>query len=107
MEVKFVIVKNKLGNMQHLKSDWKHHFTIARDNGFCEKDIIECGVFLDKTMFILDCTSQKHLEKHKKQYVGNALNEYQDMRMQNWLKGRELESMLYYSKKSVGLRDGD
>ena len=103
MEKKFIITKDG----KHFTSEWLHHITIARDNGYDIKDVVECGMFLDKDMFILECSDEKHIRKHPKRYIGNALNEYQDLRLVNWLKARELESMVYYGKKAVGLREGD
>ena len=103
MEVKYIITKDG----KHFKSDWLHHSTIARDNGYSERDIVECGLFLDKQLFILECSSEKHIAKHQERYVGNALNIYQDARLKSWLQARELESMLYYSKQAIGLREGD
>ena len=38
-------------------------------------------------------------------YIGNRLNDYQDLRLTSWLRGRELESQLYYSKGI--LKEGD
>lgn len=106
-EVKYIIVKDKLNRLRHLKSDWLHHLTIARDNGFTERDIVESGVFLDKEIFIVECTNKTHLYKRKERFVGNQLNMYQEQRLSSWLRGRELESQLYYSKNAVGLREGD
>lgn len=103
MENKFIITKDG----KHFKSDWKHHYTIARDNGYNVSDIIEAGIILDKEMFILECQKEAHLLKHQEKYIGNALNKYQDKRLASWLKGRELESQLYYSKSVIGLREGD
>jgi hypothetical protein len=102
MEVKYIITKDG----KHFKSEWLHHSTIARDNGYSEKDIVECGLFLDKQLFILECSNAKHVLKHKDRYVGNALNIYQDKRLTSWLKGRELDSKLTYCKE-IGLRGGD
>lgn len=106
MEIKYVIIKDR-NKLRHIKSNWQHHYTMARDRGYSEKDIVECGMFLDNQMFILDCVDEKHLLKHRRAYVGNALNDYQDMKLVSWLKGRELETNLYYSKKVIGLREGD
>jgi hypothetical protein len=106
-EIKFIIVKDNQGQVRHLKSTWLHHYTIARDNGYNVNQILECGLFLDGNLFILECQSQEHILKHSRQYVGNALNAYQDLRLTSWLKGRELESQLYYNKRPVGLREGD
>ena len=107
MERKYIIVKDKLGKLRHYKSEWEHHGTIARDNGFDTKDILECGMFLDKEIFILECVDKKHLLKRADRNIGDRLNYYQDIKLREWLKVRELESTLYYSKKIVGLREGD
>ena len=104
-EIKFIIVRNKAGHLVHLKSDWLHHETIARDNGYSAKEILESGIFLDSSMFIVECVNQRHIERKKDMYVGNCA--YQDIRLNSWLKGRELESQLYFSKERVGLREGD
>jgi len=106
-EIKYIIVKNKNGQLRHLKSDWLHHFTIARDNGYLECDIIECVIFLDKKNFILECSDKKHLERRLNRYIGIRLNEYQENKLELWLKGRELESQLFYKKQKIGIRDGD
>lgn len=106
MELKYIIVKTKLGQLKHFKSEWCHHSTIARDKGFNSCDIVEAGLFLDKQLYIVECSNQKHLEKHRQQYIGNRLNFYHDLRLKSFLKGRELESQLYYSKKSI-LPNGD
>lgn len=103
MEKKFIITKDG----KHFKSDWLHHQTIARDNGYSEKDVIEAGIILDKQMIIVECTNQKHIGKHPDRYIGNALVNYQNSRLTSWLKGRELESQLYYTKNEIGLREGD
>jgi hypothetical protein len=107
-EIKYIIVKNKAGRLSHYKSDYLHHSIIARDNGYNESEVIEAGLFLDKELYILECISAGHIQKRAGHYIGNRLNEYQDIRLQNWLRGRELESNLYYSKKAVGvLPQGD
>lgn len=106
MEVKFIIVK-KNNKLKHYKSEWLHHYTIARDNGCNENDVIECGMFLDKKMFIMECKWMSHLLKWKDRYIGNALNIYTENRLASWLRGRELESSLYYSKQAIGLHEGD
>lgn len=108
MEVKYIVVRDKKTNrMKNFKSDWLHHGTIARDNGFESKDILECGIILDKQLFILECKDEKHLQKRNNIYIGGRLNDYQDMRLRNWLKGRELESWAYYHKLEKTLPDGD
>ena len=106
-EIKYVIVKDKNGKLRHYKSDWKHHCSIVRDNGYSEKDMIEAGMFLDKELMILDCEDRKHIIKKEKRYIGNRLNFYQDLKLRNWLQGRELESQVYYQKGVIGLREGD
>ena len=103
MENKFIITKDG----KHFKSDWLHHINIARNNGYDMRDVVECGMFLDGELFIIECSDKEHLSKHPRRFVGNALNEYQDLKLKSWLKGRELESMLYYGKQAVGLREGD
>ena len=107
-ELKYIIVKDKAsGLLRHYKSDCLHHVTIAHDNGYQARDIIESGLFIDRKLFILECLSLDHLQRRKAYYIGNCLNDYHDTRLKNWLKGRELESYLYYSKKPIGLKDGD
>jgi fructosamine-3-kinase len=108
-EKKYIIVKDKISNrLKHFKSEFLHHSTIARDNGYNSSDIIEAGLFLDKTFYILESINLKHILKHKSHYIGNRLNEYHDLRLENWLKSRELESQLYYSKKAIKtLPEGD
>jgi hypothetical protein len=103
-ELKYIITKD----FKHFKSDWLHHSTIARDNGYNERDIIEAGLFLEGKIYILECYNQKHIIKRQTHYIGNALNEYQDLRLKQWLSGRELESSLYYRKKAIArLPEGD
>jgi hypothetical protein len=105
-EIKYIIVKDKQGFLRHYKSDWLHHETIARDNGYNSSDIIEAGLFLEGHLYILESQSQSHLKKRANNYIGNRLNVYQDLRLANWLRGRELESSLYYSKEAI-LKEGD
>jgi hypothetical protein len=105
-EIKYIIVKDRQGKIKHLKSEWLHHYTIARDNGYNERDIIEAGIFLEGFLYILECINQKHIEKRESHYIGNRLNYYQDLRLSQWLRGRELESQLYYTKKPI-FREGD
>ncbi len=107
-EIKYIIVKDKAGRLKHFKSEFLHHNTIARDNGFNSSDILEAGLFLGGYLYILESISQEHIIKRAGHYIGNKLNDYQDLRLINWLKGRELESNLYYSKRPAGqLREGD
>ena len=100
-EIKYIIVKDKAGRLHHFKSNWLHHYTIARDNGYNEDQVIESGLFLDKHLYILECEGRAHLVKHSREYIGNCLNFYQDIKLKSWLAGRELESSLYYSKKPI------
>ena len=105
-EIKYIIVRDKLNNrLRHFKSDYLHHYTLARDNGFDSSDILEAGLFLEGDIYILECIYLDHLKKKENRFIGNRLNFYQDNRLKAWLKGRELESNLYYSKSI--LKDGD
>jgi hypothetical protein len=107
-EIKYIIVRDRItGRLRHFKSDWLHHYTIARDNGFAPSEILESGLFLDSTMYILDCILLTHLKHKEDNFIGNRLNFYQDKKLEAWLRGRELESQLYYDKKAIGLREGD
>jgi hypothetical protein len=109
-EIKYIIVKDKItGRARHFCSEFLHHETIARDNGYNSSDIIEAGLFLDRRCYILECQDIKHLERRAGHYIGNRLNDYHDLRLANWLRGRELESQLYYSKKPIykTLKEGD
>jgi hypothetical protein len=107
-EIKYIIVRDRItGRLRHFKSDWLHHYTIARDNGFDPSEILESGLFLDTQFYILDCILLKHLERKERYYIGNNLNYYQETRLKQFLKGRELESQYYYNKQAVGLREGD
>jgi uncharacterized protein YegP (UPF0339 family) len=107
-EVKYIIVKDKAGHLRHYKSEYDHHETIARNNGYNSSDIIEAGLFLEGYLYILEGISQEHLKRRAEHYIGNRLNFYQDLRLEAWLKGRELETQLYYSKKPIGiLKEGD
>jgi hypothetical protein len=104
-EIKYIIVKDKQGILRHFKSNWLGHYTIARDNNYEPGEIIEQGIFLDSQLYILECISQEHLIKRPGHYIGNKLNFYQDIRLKQWLKGRELESQLYYNKGII--KEGD
>jgi hypothetical protein len=107
-EIKFIIVRDRItGKLHHFKSDWLHHYTIAHDNGYDSSEILEAGLFLSGQMYILECILLQHLKNKERYYIGNRLNFYHDIRLENWLKARALESQLYYSKKPVGLREGD
>jgi len=105
-EVKYIIARDSQGKLRHFKSEWKHHLQLALDNGITDTNaVLECGIFLDKKLFILECFNNMHLVRRKESYIGNRL--YQDERLSLWLQARELESAIYYNKKAVGLREGD
>jgi len=96
-EIKYIIVRDRItGRLRHFKSDWLHHYTIARDNGFDSSEILEAGIVLDCKLFILECIILKHLERRKEKFILG--NEYQDIRLSKWLQRRELESQLYYNR---------
>jgi len=105
-EIKYIIVRDKQSNrLHHFKSDYLHHYTIARDNGYDSSDILEAGLFLEGHLYILESVYLEHLKKKSDFYIGNRLNFYHDLRLQAFLRGRELESSLYYSKKSISAED--
>lgn len=114
-EIKYIIVKDVFGHLRHFKSEWKHHSNIARDNGYDMQDVLECGMFLEHKLFILECINNTHMVKKANNVIANNLYQEERIRvqtgqigtMQNWLRSRELESEYYYSKKRVGLREGD
>ena len=108
-EVKFIIVRDKLGNrLHHFKSNSLHHYDLARANGYDSPDILEAGLFLEGQKYILESAYIDHLKKRSNFYIGNRLNFYGDKRLENWLRARDLESGLYYSKKAIfGLPGGD
>ncbi len=106
-EIKFIILRDNNGRLRHFFSDWKHHTTIARDNGFDYSQVIEAGILLDGQVFILECLDSKHLHKTNK-FIGGT--DYQDIRLNTlardmFLKGREAESR--YSYNVIGLGEGD
>ena len=101
MENKFIITKDG----KHFKSDWQHHENIAKSNGISWNDVVECGMFLDKQLFILECCDMKHMQKKQDKCICGRLNFYQDMRLENWAKAREAESRHMY--QYAGLREGD
>ena len=106
-EIKYIIVRDKQNNrLHHFKSDWLSHYTIARDNGYSSSDILEAGLFVDKRLYILESIYLKHLEKKEIFYIGNRLNFYHDLRLINWLKGRELEAGYYYKLPAI-YKEGD
>jgi len=108
-EKKYIIVRDKKTNrLHHYKSDCLHHYELSRAVGYDSQDILEAGLFLEGKLYILESVYLKHLEKKQDFYIGNRLNFYHDLRLQSWLKSRELESQLYYSKKPAGqLPEGD
>lgn len=106
-EIKYIIVRDKQDNrLRHFKSDYLHHYTIARDNGFDSSDILEAGLFLEGHLYILESIYLKHLEKKEIFYIGNRLNFYHDLRLQTFLKSRELEAGYYYKLPGI-YREGD
>jgi hypothetical protein len=108
-EIKFIIVRNPKNNrLRHFKSPCLHHYELARASGYDSPDILVAGLFLEGQKYILESIFIDHLKKQEKFYIGNRLNFYGDIRLTNWLKARELESGLYYSKKGIaGLPEGD
>lgn len=113
---KFIIIKTKIGKLNHFTSDTMHHSQLARAKGYKPEDIVESGVIIENKKFIFECENKEHILKHKNEYIGNVLNnqELNDKIARgmynlavNYLKTRELESQLYYSKQAVGLPDGD
>jgi hypothetical protein len=111
-EIKYIIVRDRQTNkLRHFKDNFYHHCIIAQNNGYDSSEILEAGIFLFGRLHILESVYIKHLEKKQDFYVGNILSQnflkgkYQEL--ENFLKGRQLESQLYYSKRPVGLRDGD
>lgn len=107
-EIKFIILRNEAGQLKHYKSDYLHHFDIARHYGYNSSDIIEAGLFLSGHKYILECLFIDHLKKRENFYIGNKLQFTGDKTLENWLKSRELEARLYYSIKPLGrLPEGD
>lgn len=105
-EIKFIIVRDKTsGRLHHFKSEVLHHYELSRAVGYDSQDILEAGLFLEGQLYILESIYLKHLEKKQDFYIGNRLNFYHDLRLQAFLRGRELESSLYYSKKSISAED--
>jgi len=106
-ETKYIIVRDKINNhLRHYKSDFLHHYTIARDNGYNSNDILEAGIILDKELFILECIILEHLKRRSNKFILGS--NYQDIKLTKWLQGRELESQLYYSRARRGvLPEGD
>lgn len=107
-EIKFIIVRDKQGRIRHFKSPILHHYDIARKNGFESNDILEAGLFLEGQEYILECILLRHLEKKQDKFIGNLLNFGGDIKLNNWLRGRALETDLYYSIKPSRARlEGD
>jgi hypothetical protein len=105
-EIKYIILRDKkTGHLRHFKSDYLHHYTIARDNGYNSEDILEAGIFLDKHIYILECIILSHLNRRKEKFVFSSI--YQDIRLNTWIKGRELESQVYYKRPAGILPEGD
>ena len=107
-EIKFIIVRDRITNrLHHFKDNFYHHCIIAQNNGYDSSKILEAGIFLFGRLYILESVYIKHLEKKQDFYVGNNLYIKPSEQLQNFLRGRQLESQLYYSKRPVGLREGD
>jgi hypothetical protein len=69
-----------------------------------DNDVIETGIIIDKTVFILECKDNNHALRRKSRFIG--CNEFNDLRLINWLKGRQLESIVYLCGKRR-IIDGD
>jgi len=108
-EIKFIIVRDKKNNrLHHFKSEILHHYELSRASGYDSPDILVAGLFLDGHKYILESIFLDHLKKQENFYIGNRLNFYGDKRLEQWLRARDLESGLYYSKKAIfGLPGGD
>ena len=108
-EIKFIIVRDKKNNrLHHFKSEILHHYELARASGYESPDILVAGLFLEGQKYILESIFIDHLKKQENFYIGNRLQFYGDKILENWLKARDLESGLYYSKKEIaGLPEGD
>lgn len=94
------IITYKHGKIKHFKfsASW-HHQTFARDNGFdIFSEVLETGTIVDKQIKILECKNKAHMERRiNKTWLSEG-----------YMKARELESMLMYSRKGEYiLRDGD
>jgi len=101
-ETKFIIVKDRVtGFLRHYKSDWLSHETIARDNDYDYREIIEAGIFIEGKLFIFDCIDSNHKDKKFNNLIDNRLNYYSN----SWIKAREAESLSMY--KYTGLKEGD
>jgi len=106
-EIKYIIVRDSKGFLRHFKDGHLHHRQIAEHNGYIGANcIIEAGLLLEGQLYILESQNSDHLKKRADKYIGNNLNLRNDLRLSNWLRGRELESQLYYSKEPI-LREGD
>jgi hypothetical protein len=103
-ELKFIIVKDRQSNkLKHYFSDWLCHDTIARDNNYDYREVIEAGMIIDNKIIILDCIDKKHKDKHYKNVFDNRIEFYSQL----WIKARQVESSYLYNKNITGLKEGD
>jgi hypothetical protein len=100
-EIKYIILKDNQGKLRHFKSDFTSHYCLAENNGYDSSKIILCGVILDGKTFILECQDLEHLYKRSNRFIGG--NDYQDIRLKAFFRGRELESLYSYGI----VREGD
>lgn len=106
-EVKFIIVRDSdTGLLRHFKSNCLHHYELARARGYDSEKILEAGLFLEGKKYILECLFLEHLKKRENFYIGSLLQFNRDIKLINWLKGRELESNLYFNLPKI-YREGD
>ena len=96
------IITYKNGKLRHFKSDWLHHQTIARDNGYSEREIIEAGVLLDGKPFIFDCVERRHKERRRDRLIGDRAVDL-SFNVRSYLKARQVESLYFYGI----VREGD
>ena len=109
-DVKFIIVKDKQNKLRHYKSDIYDHYHIAKLNGYDVKELLETGMIIDKTFYILECYNDNHRKKitENKKFIANDVNKYlEELTNYRILKAREMESRYMYDKNSVGLKEGD
>ena len=88
------IIGLKYGKLKHYTFPYcYHHYSFAYDNGIKLKDVIETGLIVDKRIVIIECISQKHLQK--RDYLKQINN--------NILQARQVESLYSYGY----IREGD
>jgi hypothetical protein len=108
MDIKFIIVKDKIKNrLRHFKSDINDHYVIAKNNGYDVKDLIETGMIIDKNKFyVLECYNPLHRQKanFSKKFILNDVNKYLDeLTTYRLIKARECRSRYSYGN----LKEGD